>query len=190
MSVDWIRPNSLSLSLIITTSEFLLLRSEVDPHEKNLRINCSIIEDIMDQNPGVFKRIKTLIANLKPFLFRNTTDEQTVAKNTVWLSISNFGGRMLKAVVIIYAARVLDPVRWGVVSYAITLAGFFTLFVDPGINVLLMREGAKAEEKHQLNLLSTTFYMKVVLIVLVVLFVLFVGPTFTLLPGAQFLLSR
>jgi O-antigen/teichoic acid export membrane protein/lipid II:glycine glycyltransferase (peptidoglycan interpeptide bridge formation enzyme)/uncharacterized membrane protein (UPF0127 family) len=142
----------------------------------------------MDQNPGVFKRIKTLIANLKPFLFRNTTDEQTVAKNTVWLSISNFGGRMLKAVVIIYAARVLDPVRWGVVSYAITLAGFFTLFVDPGINVLLMREGAKAEEKHQLNLLSTTFYMKVVLIVLVVLFVLFVGPTFTLLPGAQFLL--
>jgi PST family polysaccharide transporter len=142
----------------------------------------------MDQSFSISKRFKTLIANLKPFLFKNTTDAQTVAKNTVWLSISNFGGRMLKAVVIIYAARVLDPVRWGVVSYAITLAGFFTLFVDPGINVLLMREGAKAEEKHQMNLLSTTFYIKLALIVLVVLFVLFIGPTFTLLPGAKFLL--
>ena len=142
----------------------------------------------MDQSPGIVGRIKALLANLKPFLLKNTTDTQTVAKNTVWLSISNFGGRLLKAIIIIYAARVLDPVGWGVVSYAVTLAGFFTLFVDPGINVLLMREGSKAEEKHQLNLLSTTFYMKIILIAAVVLFVLFVGPTFTLLPGAALLL--
>jgi PST family polysaccharide transporter len=142
----------------------------------------------MDQSPGVVGRIKALVANLRPFLFKNTTDTQTVAKNTVWLSISNFGGRLLKAVIIIYAARVLDPVGWGVVSYAVTLAGFFTLFVDPGINVLLMREGSKAEEKHQLNLLSTTFYIKIILIAAVVLFVLFVGPAFTLLPGAALLL--
>jgi O-antigen/teichoic acid export membrane protein len=142
----------------------------------------------MDQNPGIFARMKALAANLKPFLFKNTTDSQTVAKNTVWLSISNFGGRLLKAVIIIYAARVLDPVGWGVVSYAVTLAGFFTLFVDPGINVLLMREGSKAEEKHQLNLLSTTFYIKIILIAAVVIFVLFVGPAFTLLPGAALLL--
>jgi len=142
----------------------------------------------MDQSPGLFARIKTLVANIKPFLFKTTTDTQTVAKNTVWLSISNFGGRLLKAVIIIYAARVLDPVGWGVVSYAVTLAGFFTLFVDPGINVLLMREGSKAEEKHQLNLLSTTFYIKIILITAVVLFVLFVGPAFTLLPGAALLL--
>jgi PST family polysaccharide transporter len=142
----------------------------------------------MDQVSNFSSRFKALAARLKPFLLENTTDTQTVAKNTVWLSISNFGGRLLKAVVIIYAARVLDPVGWGVVSYAITLAGFFTLFVDPGINVLLMREGSKAEEKHQLNLLSTTFYIKVVLITLVVAFVLMVGPAFTLLPGAKFLL--
>lgn len=142
----------------------------------------------MDQDSSITGKIKAFIAHLRPFLFKNTTDTQTVAKNTVWLSISNFGGRLLKAIVIIYAARVLDPVGWGVVSYAITLAGFFTLFVDPGINVLLMREGSKAEERHQLNLLSTTFYMKVVLIVAVVLFVIFVGPTFTLLPGATLLL--
>jgi len=147
-----------------------------------------IIEDIMEQNSDFLARIKALAANLKPFLFKNTTESQTVAKNTIWLSISNFGGRLLKAVIIIYAARVLDPVGWGVVSYAVTLAGFFTLFVDPGINVLLMREGSKADEKHQLNLLSTTFYMKIILIAAVVLFVLFVGPAFTLLPGAALLL--
>jgi len=142
----------------------------------------------MDINSNMINRIKALAANIKLFLFKNSTDTQTVAKNTVWLSISNFGGRLLKSVVIIYAARILDPIGWGVVSYAVTLAGFFTFFVDPGINVLLMREGSKAEKKHQLNLLSTTFYIKLALIAFVVLFVLFVGPTFSILPGAKFLL--
>jgi len=33
---------------------------------------------------------------------------------------------------------------YGAFSYAVTLAGFFTLFVDPGINAVLIREGAKA----------------------------------------------
>ena len=80
---------------------------------------------------------------IKSFLFENKTAKQTVAKNTVWLSISNFGGRLFKAAIIIYAARMLGAAGYGVFSYAVTLAGFFTLFVDPGINSVLIREGAK-----------------------------------------------
>ena len=109
-------------------------------------------------------RIRSFSVDVKSFLFENRTTGQTVAKNTVWLSMSNFGGRLLKAVVIIYAARVLDPAGWGIFSYAVTLAGFFTLFVDPGINVMLMREGSKTDEEGKTKVLSTTFYMKVVLI--------------------------
>jgi PST family polysaccharide transporter len=126
--------------------------------------------------------------NFLSFLFKNKTASQTVAKNTVWLSISNVCGRLLKAVVIIYAVRVLDPAGWGVFSYAVTLAGFFTFFADPGVNIMLIREGSKKDNAYTAKLLSTAFYIKIILIIATVLFVLFVTPFFTTLPGAKILL--
>ena len=101
---------------------------------------------------------------IKSFLFENKTAKQTVAKNTVWLSISNFGGRIIKATIIIYGARVLGAAGYGVFSYAVTLAGFFTLFVDPGINAVLVREGAKATPGSDKSLFATTLIMKAVII--------------------------
>ncbi len=125
---------------------------------------------------------------IKSFLFHNQTERQTVAKNTVWLTISNFGGRLIKAAIVIYGARILGTAGWGVFSYALTLAGFFTLFIDPGVNALVMRETPKADEKGKLEILSTTFLVKAVLIVLIALVVLFVAPLFSKLPGATALL--
>lgn len=129
-----------------------------------------------------------IVSDLRSFLFKNNNVEQTVAKNTFWLSVSNFGGRLLKAVVIILAARILGTSSFGVFSYAVTLAGFFTLFVDPGINAMLMKQGARTEGEERLTLLSTTFYIKLTLTILCIIFVLLVGPYFTILPGAKFLL--
>jgi O-antigen/teichoic acid export membrane protein len=125
---------------------------------------------------------------IKSFLFKNGTSTQTVAKNTVWLSISNFGGRMLKAIIVIYAARVLGTEGYGVFSYAVTLAGFFTLFVDPGINAVLIREGAKASPEERQKLFATTLLMKIVIIAASVLVVVTIAPLFSTLPGAKILL--
>ena len=72
-----------------------------------------------------------------------------MAKNTFWLSVSNFGGRLIKAVIIIYAARVLGTDGYGVFSYAITLAGFLTLFIDPGINGILIRDASKVDDEER-----------------------------------------
>jgi PST family polysaccharide transporter len=129
-----------------------------------------------------------MLQKIKSFLFRNTTAKQTVAKNTVWLTISNFGGRAIKAVIIIYAARVLGTAGYGVFSYVITLAGFCTFFVDPGVNYILMRETSKADETRQQELFSTTFVMKLTLIAATVLFIVFGAPHFSTLPGAKVLL--
>ena len=125
---------------------------------------------------------------IKSFLLENKTPQQTVAKNTAWLSISNFGGRLIKATIIIYAARVLGAAGYGVFSYATTLAGFFTLFVDPGINAVLIREGAKATPEERRSLYSTTLLMKAVVIAVSVLIVITVAPFFSILPGAKVLL--
>jgi len=129
-----------------------------------------------------------MLNRAKEFLFKNKTDEQTVAKNTFWLTVSNFGGRLIKAAVVVYGARVLGTEGWGVFSYALTLAGFFTLFIDPGINGIVMREVPKAKEEDRKKILATTFTIKICFILLADLFVIFVAPSFSNLPGARILL--
>ena len=124
----------------------------------------------------------------KDFLFKNTSAKQTVAKNTVWLSVSQFGSRIVKAIIIIYAARVLGAAGYGVFSYAVTLAGFFGIFVDPGINSVLIRDGAKASKEERQSLFATTLIMKAIILAASVLIVIFIAPLFSTLPGAKLLL--
>ena len=125
---------------------------------------------------------------IKSFFFENKTARQIVVKNTVWLSISNFGGRLIKAVIVIYGARVIGAAGYGVFSYAVTLAGFLSLFADPGINSVLIREGAKTSPDERKSLFSTTLVMKIGLILLCVLIIIFIAPYFSTLPGAKELL--
>lgn len=129
-----------------------------------------------------------MFQKIKDFLFKNTTAKQTVAKNTVWLTISQFGARVIKVAVVIYAARVLGAAGYGVFSYAITLAGFFGIFVDPGINSVLIRDGARATPEERQSLFSTTLIMKAVILAASVIIVIFIAPLFSTLPGAKILL--
>ena len=129
-----------------------------------------------------------MLKKLKAFLFENKTTKQTVAKNTFWLTVANFGGKLFKAAIIIYAARVLGTAGYGVFSYAITLAGFLTLFMDPGINGILTRDTAKAAEGERRVIFDTMLGMKLVLVAIGVLIIAFVAPLFTTLPGAKALL--
>lgn len=129
-----------------------------------------------------------MVQKIKNFLFKNTTTKQTVAKNTIWSSISQFGARIIKAVIVIYAARALGTAGYGVFSYAITLAGFFGIFVDPGINSVLVRDGAKATPEERQSLFSTTLIMKAIILALSVIVVIFIAPLFSTLPGAKILL--
>jgi len=129
-----------------------------------------------------------MFEKIKAFLFKNSTTKQTVAKNTFWLSVSNFGGRLIKAIIIIYAARVLGTDGYGVFSYAITLAGFLTLFMDPGINGILIRDASKVDDEERRTIFGTMFVMKIVLLLLGVAVILFIAPLFTTLPGAKVLI--
>ncbi|MDE2018740.1 MAG: flippase [Patescibacteria group bacterium] len=95
---------------------------------------------------------------------------------------------MIKAIVIIYAARILGTADYGVFSYALTLAGFFTLFIDPGLNGIVLRDASQGEQESKFRILSTTFYIKLVLVTAGIFTVLFIAPYFSVLPGAKALL--
>jgi O-antigen/teichoic acid export membrane protein len=129
-----------------------------------------------------------MLTKLKSFLFENKTVKQTVAKNTFWLTVSNFGGRIIKAAIVIYGARVLGTQAWGVFSYAASLAAVFTLFSDPGVNAVIMRDTPKSDENGKKAILATTLVLKFFMISLSALIVLFVAPYFSTLPGSKALI--
>lgn len=129
-----------------------------------------------------------MFKKIKEFLFENRSAKQTVAKNTFWLSVSNFGGRLIKAVIVIYGARVLGTEAWGVFSYAASLAAFFTLFSDPGVNAVIMRDAPKTDESGKKKIIATTLVMKLFMIAFSGFIVIFVAPYFSTLPGAKMLL--
>lgn len=82
---------------------------------------------------------------VKNFLFKNSSTQQTVAKNSFWLFFGHVISRVIRAILIIYAARVLGVEEWGVFSYAFSFATLLTIFMDFGITATVTRESVKDE---------------------------------------------
>jgi len=124
------------------------------------------------------------MGKVKEFLFKNTSTRQTVLKNAFWLSAGQIGSRVLRAFIIIYAARILGAAEYGVFSYVLGLAGFFSIFSDIGLTPILTREVSQKPERAG-NYFSTTFVLKTGLLLATALLVIFVAPHFTDIQAAQ-----
>lgn len=113
--------------------------------------------------------------NLKKFLFENQTIKQTIAKNTFWLFFGQIISRLIKAALVIYAARILGVEGYGLFSFALSYIMILAIFSDIGITPLLVREMSKnANPQVRQKYLSTSFYLKLGLLALFILLV-FVG---------------
>ncbi len=128
-----------------------------------------------------------MFSRLKELLFQNRSTRQTVAKNTFWLTTSEIGARFIRAGIIIYAARVLGAENFGVFSYALGLAGFFTVFADVGLSALLTREAAQKPEA-RFNYFATAFTLKSFLLFGTALAIVFVAPFFSRIEAARALI--
>lgn len=113
--------------------------------------------------------------------------KQSIAKNTFWLFFGQITGRLLRVIVIIYAARILGPASWGAFSYAMSLVAFMTIISDFGINAIVTRESAKNLEKSNVYF-STAFFIKLALLSLGVFVIIFIAPWFTNIQEANALL--
>lgn len=122
---------------------------------------------------------------LRSLLFENKTDKQTFFKNSFWLAVGNIVSKLMRAVLIIAAARILQAEGYGIYSYALSLAGFFTIFSDIGLSSLLTRELSKHKDEDIRPYISTTFYIKILLIVLSVAVTVILGPHFTKIPEVK-----
>ena len=116
-------------------------------------------------------------ATIKELLFSNRSMRQTVVKNTFWLTAGNFTSRIIKAFLIIYVARALGAAGYGIFSYAVSLAGFFSLFSDIGVSGILTREGAR-NPKALPEYLGTSLGIKVGLLAVTNVIIFTVAPHF------------
>lgn len=128
-----------------------------------------------------------MIDKIKSFLLTNRGTKQTVAKNVFWLSVGQIGSRLIRAVILIYAARLLGAENYGVFSYTLGLAGFFSIFADIGLNSIATREISQNPDKRN-SIFSTGLSLKSFFLLLSSLLVLFVAPYFSKIEAAQALL--
>ena len=109
---------------------------------------------------------------IKEIFLENLTQKQTIAKNIFWLFFSQIFSRILKAGLVIYAARILGVNEYGRFALALSFILAFAVFGDLGISSLLTRQLPK-KIKFQSQFLSTSFYLKLVFIFLFIFLVIF-----------------
>lgn len=128
-----------------------------------------------------------MFRKIKSFLFENQHTKQTVAKNTFWLSIGTVASRVIKALIIIYAARVLGAENYGVFSYALSLSAMFSIFADIGMSAILTREASRDPGSLEKSL-GTSFVIKLSLVAFSFALVALVAPIFSTMDGANILM--
>lgn len=128
--------------------------------------------------------LRQTASKLKDLLLKNRGTRQTIAKNVFWLSVGQIASRLIRAAVIIYAARILGAAEYGVFSYVLGLAGFFTIFTDIGVSNILTREAAKNPDTRT-HYLATTFWIKVTLLLMTAAVMVSVAPHFSNIEAAK-----
>ncbi|OGY62934.1 MAG: hypothetical protein A2745_03735 [Candidatus Harrisonbacteria bacterium RIFCSPHIGHO2_01_FULL_44_13] len=119
-----------------------------------------------------------MFSRIQDWLLNNKTVGQTVAKNTFWLFSGQLISRLLRAAIVIYAARVLGASSWGAFSYALGIATFLTIFSDIGINALITKEATRNPQLKD-QYVSTAFFTKLGLLSILILSVIIFFPYLT-----------
>lgn len=128
-----------------------------------------------------------MLKRLKELLFQNRSTKQTITKNLFWLSFGQVASRLIRGIIIIYAARIMGANEYGLFSYLLSLAGLFTIFADIGINQTITREIAQKPAEAE-KYFSTSFFIKTILFLLTTTLIIFAGPYFSKIEGVAALI--
>ncbi len=112
---------------------------------------------------------------LVDFLFKNTSVKQTIAKNTFWLIAAEIASRLLKMMLVVYAARILGAEGWGAFSYALSIGSILMIFSDIGIGGLITREAVQLKDGYA-SFISTSLFLKSAILCASILLVVLLGP--------------
>ena len=123
-----------------------------------------------------------MFLRIKQLLLQNKSAKQTVAKNMFWLSFGQIMSRVIKALIIIYAARRLGVESYGIFSYALGLSALFSILADAGLSSILTREASRSEGWLE-KTVGTAFSIKLSLTAFSFALVAFIAPFFSTVSG-------
>ncbi|MBW2660701.1 MAG: flippase [Deltaproteobacteria bacterium] len=86
---------------------------------------------------------------IRSLLLENRSLKQTLLKNTFWLGLSEGVGRIFRAVLFIYIARILGATDYGKFSFALAVASLFVSFFDMGLSGIITRELARDKKREE-----------------------------------------
>lgn len=101
-----------------------------------------------------------------------------ILKNTIWLAGGELVARLLRAGLVVYAARILGASQWGSLAYLLSLTALFSVAADMGVSAVLTREIAK-QPNSQNSYLSTSFVIKLILMTGAAIGLIISTPYFT-----------
>jgi len=93
-------------------------------------------------------------------------------KNTSWLFAEKIIRMVVGLFVGVWVARYLGPEKFGLLSFAQSFVGLFTIFATLGLDEIVVRELVKNESKKD-SLVGTTFWLKLVGAIIVLLLLAF-----------------
>lgn len=120
--------------------------------------------------------------SVKNFLFNNIGTRQTIVKNFIWLSTGVTASKIVRSLMMIYAARILGVEQYGIFTYVLSFAAIFNIFSDIGLTGILTRDLTKNSQKKEY--LATSLCIKLVLIFVTIILVSFVSPIFSNIESA------
>jgi len=116
--------------------------------------------------------------DVKTILFNNLTVKQTIFKNTFWIALANGISRLLKLILIIYAARILGVNEYGKFTFALAFIALFVIFQNFGLSGIVTREFAREKEskKEFSSILSLKILLGFLATILILVSSFFVTP--------------
>lgn len=110
------------------------------------------------------------IRHIKTLLLTNRGAKQTILKNTLWLTISEFVDRVLKFALVVYTVRVLGAAEYGVFAFALSLCSLFVILADLGLGQITTRELSKDPnyEKDFSYIISLKLFLSVITFIIII----------------------
>ncbi len=109
-------------------------------------------------------------STLRALLFENQSTNQTIFKNTFWLTVGTTISRILKLILVIYVARTLGATEYGKFTFALAFVSLFLVLSNLGLPTIVTREFSREKERERE--LYSIFSLKIILSLGALIFIL------------------
>lgn len=110
---------------------------------------------------------------------KNLTTQQTIVRNSSWIILGKFIGGILRALLVIFSARLLGVNEYGSFSLAMNFTLIFSFLPELGLTAILAREISKTKDENEKQFIfNNILVLSLVLSIISYLIIIILGNIF------------